>query len=44
MRSRANTHNPNIIAYGEEGADNPGTTVSIANNTIVNDSTSSMRK
>jgi hypothetical protein len=33
----ANTQNPFIIAYGEEGASNPGTTVSIANNTIVND-------
>ena len=33
----ANTQNPFIIAYGEEGASNPGTTVAIANNTIVND-------
>jgi Hint domain len=35
-----NTQNPNIIAYGEEGALNPGTSVLIANNTIVNDDTS----
>lgn len=33
----AATQNPFIIAYGEEGASNPGTSVSIANNTIVND-------
>jgi hypothetical protein len=33
----ANTQNPFIIAYGEEGASNPGTSVSIASNTIVND-------
>jgi hypothetical protein len=32
-----NTQNPYIIAYGEEGQGNPGTTVSIAENTIVND-------
>jgi len=32
-----NAHNPNIIAYGEEGASNAGRTVSIAGNTIVND-------
>ena len=32
-----NTQNPYIIAYGEEGQSNPGTTVSIADNTIVND-------
>ena len=32
-----NTHNPAIIAYGEEGASNAGRTVTIANNTIVND-------
>jgi hypothetical protein len=32
-----NTQNPFIIAYGEEGASNPGTAVSIVSNTIVND-------
>jgi hypothetical protein len=32
-----NTQNPFIVAYGEEGASNPGTDVSIAGNTIVND-------
>jgi hypothetical protein len=32
--------NPFIIAYGEEGESNPGTNVSIANNTIVNDQNS----
>jgi hypothetical protein len=32
-----NSQNPYIIAYGEEGASNPGTTVTIANNVIVND-------
>ncbi len=32
-----NTQNPNIIAYGEEGNLNPGTSVLIANNVIVND-------
>jgi Hint domain len=32
-----NTQNPYIIAYGEEDQSNPGTTVSIAENTIVND-------
>jgi hypothetical protein len=32
-----NTQNPFIIAYGEEGASNPGTNVSITGNTIVND-------
>jgi hypothetical protein len=32
-----NTQNPYIIAYGEEGQSNPGTTVSIADNTVVND-------
>ena len=32
-----NTQNPFIIAYGEEGQSNPGTDVSIASNTIVND-------
>ena len=35
-----NTQNPNIIAYGEEGQNNPGTSVQIANNTIVNDDAS----
>jgi hypothetical protein len=38
-----NSDNPFIIAYGEEETDgivNPGTTVSIANNTIVNDQNS----
>ena len=32
-----NTQNPYIIAYAEEGRSNPGTAVSIAGNTIVND-------
>ncbi len=32
-----NTHNPNIIAYGEEGSLHVGTSVLIAGNTIVND-------
>jgi hypothetical protein len=32
-----NTQNPFIIAYGEEGASNPGTNVAITNNTVVND-------
>jgi hypothetical protein len=32
-----NTQNPNIIASGEEGQSNPGTSVLIANNVIVND-------
>jgi hypothetical protein len=32
-----NSQNPYIIAYGEEGASNPGTSVTIANNVIVND-------
>src|SRR4051794_22118231 len=32
-----NTKNPAFIAYGEEGASNAGTAVSIANNVIVND-------
>jgi hypothetical protein len=32
-----NGHNPNIIAYGEEGASNTGRTLKIAGNTIVND-------
>ena len=32
-----NTQNPYIIAYGEEGASNPGTSVAITGNTIVND-------
>ena len=32
-----NTQNPFIIAYGEEGASNPGTNVSITGNTVVND-------
>ena len=35
-----NTQNPNIIAYGEESQNNPGTSVLIANNTIVNDDAS----
>jgi hypothetical protein len=32
-----NSENTNIMAYGEEGASNPGTNVNVANNTIVND-------
>jgi hypothetical protein len=32
-----NTQNPFIVAYGEEGASNPGTAFAIAGNTIVND-------
>jgi hypothetical protein len=32
-----NTQNPFILAYGEEGASNPGTAVAISSNTIVND-------
>jgi Hint domain len=36
-----NTQNPNIIAYGEEAPPlNPGTSVLIADNTIINDDTS----
>jgi hypothetical protein len=34
----AATQNPAILAYGEEGASNAGRTVSIRDNTIVNDS------
>jgi hypothetical protein len=33
----AHTQNPNIIAYGEEGASNPGTSFAITGNTVVND-------
>ena len=32
-----NSENPYILAYGEEGQSNPGTSVLIANNVIVND-------
>jgi hypothetical protein len=32
-----NTQNPFIVAYGEEGASNPGTSFAIAGNTVVND-------
>jgi hypothetical protein len=32
-----NAHNPNILAYGEEGASNIGRTLKIASNTFVND-------
>ena len=32
-----NTQNPFIVAYGEEGASNPGTSFAITGNTIVND-------
>ena len=32
-----NAHNPNIIAYGEEGASNIGRTLKITGNTVVND-------
>src|SRR4029077_11542254 len=32
-----NSENSNILAYGEEGQTNPGTSVLIANNVIVND-------
>ena len=32
-----NTQNPFIIAYGEEGRSNPGTSFAISSNTIVND-------
>ena len=35
-----NTQNPYIIAYGEESQNNPGTSVQITNNTIVNDDAS----
>ena len=35
-----NSQNPTIIAYGEEGASNPGRSLVIANNTIVNDRSS----
>jgi hypothetical protein len=35
-----NSDNPFVIAYGEEGQSNPGTDVSIAGNTIVNDQAS----
>jgi hypothetical protein len=35
-----NTQNPNILAYGEEGDLNPGTSVLISGNTILNDDTS----
>jgi hypothetical protein len=33
----AHTQNPAIIAYGEEGRSNPGTSFAISNNTLVND-------
>jgi hypothetical protein len=33
----ANTQNPFIVAYGEEGASNPGTSFAITGNTVVND-------
>ena len=33
----AHTQNPFIVAYGEEGASNPGSDFAISNNTIVND-------
>ena len=33
----ANTQNPAIVAYGEEGQTNAGTSFAISNNTIVND-------
>jgi hypothetical protein len=32
-----NAQNPHFIAYGEEGQTNPGTSVNVSNNTIVND-------
>jgi hypothetical protein len=32
-----NTQNPFIVAYGEEGASNPGTSFAITGNTVVND-------
>ena len=32
----ANTQNPNINSYGEEGATNPGDTVGFSNNTVIN--------
>ena len=32
-----NTQNPFIVAYGEEGASNPGTDFAITGNTVVND-------
>ena len=32
-----NTQNPFIVAYGEEGASNPGTAFAITGNTVVND-------
>ena len=35
------SQNPAIIAYGEEGATNPGTSVTISSNTILNDLNSS---
>jgi hypothetical protein len=37
IEQRPNTQNPFIIAYGEESQNNPGTSVQITNNTIVND-------
>ncbi len=33
----ANSQNPNIIAYGEEGTQNPGQQLYLVNNTVVND-------
>ena len=32
-----NSENPSFIAYGEEGASNPGSSVTIANNSFLND-------
>jgi hypothetical protein len=37
LQQAATVENPYIIAYAEEGQSNPGTNVSIADNTIVND-------
>jgi hypothetical protein len=38
IQQGAATQNPAILAYGEEGASNAGRTVSVRDNTIVNDS------
>jgi hypothetical protein len=37
LQQSASVENPYIIAYAEEGRSNPGTSVSISGNTIVND-------
>ena len=40
IQQSAQSQNPNIIAYGEEGVTHPGTTLSFTGNTIINDRSS----